>query len=134
MRVIRDDPQRPSLVITNHRLFRETLDEATAAMDRAVRLTEWRESWFPLLRAVRMSRIQNRRTRGMFYEKRRDAAQRERIERRLEGMRMSEAQRQGRADAAAGRPLDQNLWETATAQVWECYRFGYDHYLRERAG
>ena len=134
MRVIRDDPMRPSLVITNKRKFLAGLAEATAAMDRAVRLTEWRESWCPMLKAVRMSHIQSRKTREMFYDRRRDAAQRERIERRLEDIRYSEAQRKGRADAAAGRPLDQNLWETATSQVWEFYRFGYDHYLRERAG
>ena len=134
MLFFRDDPQRPSLVITNEREFLAGLAAATEAMDAAVAETERREAWFPVLRLVRECRAHHRRVRRLMYERRRDAAQRERVERRLEGIRMTRAERQGRVDAAAGRPLDQNLWETASQQVWQCYRFGYDGYLRERSG
>ena len=134
MRVIRDDPLAPSLVISDPVKFREGLAAASAAMDAAVAEAERREAWFPILRLVRECRAQHIRVRRLMYERRRDAAMRARIERKLEGMRMNDAERRGRDDAAAGRPLDQELWETASAQVWECYRFGYDFYLRERAG
>ena len=79
-----DDPQRPSLVIRDEEAFLQGLADATAAMNAAVAETERREAWFPVLRLVRECRIMNRRTRGMFYERRRDAAMRERIERRLQ--------------------------------------------------
>ena len=134
MRFIQDDPLAPSLVITDEKAFLEGLAAATAAMDAVVAEAERREAWFPVLRLVRECRATHIRVRRMMWERRRDMAQRERIERKLEGMRMTKAERQGRLDAAAGKPLDQNLWETASQSVWECYRFGYDHCLREMAG
>ena len=41
------------------------------------------------------------------------------------------AERAGRLDAAAGLPLNQQLWETASKPIWEAYRRGYDGHLRE---
>ena len=131
MRFIRDDPLAPRLVITDQKAFLDGLAEANAAMDEAIAEAERREVWFPVLRLVRECRATHIRVRRLMYERRRDAAQAARIERRLEGMRMTRAQRQGRADAAAGRPLDRRLSETASQAVFECYRLGYDFYLRE---
>ena len=87
MRFFRDDPQRPSLVITDEQAFRKGLDEAVAAMDEAVALTERKEAAFPFLRTLRESRIAIRQIRGLIYEQRRDAAMRKRIERRLQAER-----------------------------------------------
>ena len=97
MRVIRDDPLAPSLVISNYAKFRAGLAAEAAAMDAAVRETAKREAMFPLLRTVRECRIMNRRTRDMFYERARDAAMWARIERRLQ------AERDRRAEQERGR-------------------------------
>ena len=95
MRFFRDDPQRPSLVITDPEAFRKGLDEAVAAMDEAVRDAERREAWFPILRLVRECRATHIRVRHMMYERRRDAAMRKRIERRLQAERDRRAEREG---------------------------------------
>lgn len=87
MPVIRDDPLAPSLVITDEKAFLEGLAAATAAMDAAVRETERREAWFPVLRLVRECRAHHIRVRRMMYERARDKAMWERIERRLQGER-----------------------------------------------
>ena len=73
MRFIRDDPEWPSRVVRDYAPLRKKAAETIAAMDDAVRRTERRESWFPLLRAVRTAHIQCRRTREMFRNRRREA-------------------------------------------------------------
>ena len=87
MRVIRDDPQRPSLVIRNKKKFLAELAATSAAVDAAVARAEWLESWFPMLRVVREARAQHIRVRQQMYERARDKAMWERIERRLQAER-----------------------------------------------
>ena len=95
MLVVRDDPQRPSLVITDPEAFRKGLDEAVAAMDEAVAEAERQEALFPMLRVVREARATHIRVRHMMYERRRDAAMRARIERRLQAERDRRAEQEG---------------------------------------
>ena len=95
MIVVRDDPLAPSLVITDEAAFRKGLDEAVAAMDEAVAEAERQEALFPMLRVVREARATHIRVRHMMYERRRDAAMRARIERRLQAERDRRAEREG---------------------------------------
>ena len=87
MEFFQDDPQRPSLVISDPELFRRSLDEACAAMDEAVAEAERQEALFPMLRVVREARATHIRVRQQMYERKRDAAMRERIARRVEQLR-----------------------------------------------